>query len=214
MADPDARRTALRVASAWLPVAAWMAAIFVLSSQPDTSDGLGRLRLEPRKLGHLVEYAGLGFLLARALADLGLPDRAWWSFVVAVLYAISDEIHQALVPGRTPLVADLAIDALGALVGIWLHGRLSRVALLPAAVRGLLRLDAPAHASPTEGELPPAGGSRGLGRDRDTPSPAPREEDERDEEERRDEARQTAATGEDRRLKPEHHPAQRPVGDG
>ena len=37
---------------------------------------------------------------------------------MVVLYAIGDEIHQAFVPGRTPLVTDVAIDALGGLLGI------------------------------------------------------------------------------------------------
>ena len=40
------------------------------------------------------------------------------AFLVSALYAVSDEIHQHFVPGRSPMLRDVAIDCAGALAGI------------------------------------------------------------------------------------------------
>ncbi len=49
------------------------------------------------------------------------------SWLLTVLYAITDEIHQTFVPGRSGRVTDVLIDAAGAAVGVlvmtWLHRR-------------------------------------------------------------------------------------------
>jgi VanZ family protein len=108
---------ASRVLSAWLPVVAWAGLIFTLSSIPDLGTGLGTWDLVLRKLAHAAEYAVLGVLLLRAI---GRPGAA---FVLATLYAATDEIHQAFVPGRQASPLDLAIDAAGAAVGIALATR-------------------------------------------------------------------------------------------
>ena len=85
---------ASRVLSAWLPVVAWAALIFT------------------RKLAHAAEYAVLAVLLWRAL------ESGWAAFWLAVAYAITDEIHQAFVPGRHMSPLDVAVDAAGAAVGL------------------------------------------------------------------------------------------------
>ena len=96
----------------WLPVAAWAALIFALSSVPDLGTGLGTWDLVLRKLAHAAEYAVLGALLVRA------TDRPRLSFALAVLYALGDELHQHFVPGRRGAPLDVAIDAVGAFVGV------------------------------------------------------------------------------------------------
>jgi VanZ family protein len=96
----------------WLPVAAWAALIFALSSVPDLGTGLGGWDLVLRKLAHAGEYAVLGALLARA------TERPRLAFVLAVLYAVTDELHQLVVPGRHGAPFDVAIDAIGVLIGI------------------------------------------------------------------------------------------------
>ena len=106
--------SALRV---WLPVAAWAALIFALSSVPDLGTGLGGWDLVLRKLAHTAEYAVLGALLVRAIRN---PVVA---FSVGTLYAVSDEAHQALVPGRMGSPLDVAIDAVGVGCGIVLWQR-------------------------------------------------------------------------------------------
>lgn len=80
-----------------------------------------------RKAAHMSEYAVLGFLLLGAVG----PRRKEWTavpaaFLMAVLYAASDEIHQFFVPGRACMITDVGYDALGAAVGIALGWGLVR----------------------------------------------------------------------------------------
>ena len=110
---------ATRLASTWLPVLAWAALIFALSSVPSLSTGLGLWDLLLRKLAHAGEYAVLGALLARAL-----PEPA--ALLVGAAYAVSDELHQTFVPGREGALLDVGIDSLGVLVGILLFRRARR----------------------------------------------------------------------------------------
>ncbi len=51
-------------------------------------------------------------LLARRAAPI--------AFVVAVLYAVSDEFHQSFVPGRYPDIRDILVDAAGVLAALLL----------------------------------------------------------------------------------------------
>ena len=37
---------------------------------------------------------------------------------IGVLYAISDEIHQGFIPGRTPQITDVMIDTMGVVLGM------------------------------------------------------------------------------------------------
>jgi VanZ family protein len=96
----------------WLPVVAWAALIFTLSSIPDLGTGLGGWDLVLRKIAHAGEYAVLGALLLRAVGH-ALP-----AFVLGVAYAISDEIHQSFVEGRRGAPLDVLIDAVGVALGI------------------------------------------------------------------------------------------------
>jgi VanZ family protein len=104
-----------RVVSLWLPVAAWAALIFVLSSIPSLSTGLGTWDLVLRKAAHVTEYAILGALLVRAL---GRPAVAT---ALAIGYAATDELHQHFVPGRAGTAVDVAVDAVGVLLGVVLY---------------------------------------------------------------------------------------------
>jgi VanZ family protein len=108
-----------RTAGWWIATVAWMGIIFWLSSQPDSDPGGTRLNIGVYKLAHLIVFSVLGVLVAGATRHSNTPRAAWWAWVLVVLYAISDEIHQSFVPGRTPLVTDVAIDSLGGLVGIF-----------------------------------------------------------------------------------------------
>jgi VanZ family protein len=108
----------------WLPVLAWAALIFALSSVPDLGTGLGGWDLALRKVAHAAEYAVLGGLLLRA------TGRTGFAFLLGTLYAVSDEIHQAFVPGRMGSPLDVAIDVLGVVCGIllWQSIRTRRLA--------------------------------------------------------------------------------------
>ena len=120
----------------WVPVLLQMALIFYFSAQPAGSPSLESFPL-PAGIGHLGGYGLLGLLLYRAF-NQGLVGwnlvSARNTFVVGFLYAISDELHQMFVPGRTPAVSDLMIDAAGIFLALMvvllvinpLHNRLSR----------------------------------------------------------------------------------------
>ena len=94
-----------------------MAAIFYVSSLP-------QLPMPPGgdKPWHLLAYVGLGIVVVRAVAG-GLPARlggppAITAIVIGVGYAVTDELHQMFVPGRTAQLTDLAADAIGLCVGV------------------------------------------------------------------------------------------------
>ena len=97
----------------WATALAWMGVIFFLSAQPDLPHpSAGWLDLLISSGAHTLLYAVLAFLFAWAL---GADRRALvLAFVLAVLYAVSDEFHQSFVPGRHPDPLDLACDAAGA----------------------------------------------------------------------------------------------------
>ena len=102
------------MASRWLPVLVWAAVIFAFSSIPSLNSGLGTWDYALRKCAHMTEYAILAVLLLRATRSYG------WAFALAVAYAATDEFHQTFVRGRHGTPVDVAIDAVGALIGLTL----------------------------------------------------------------------------------------------
>ncbi|HEU0303567.1 MAG TPA: VanZ family protein [Gaiellaceae bacterium] len=112
-----------RVLSAWVPVVAWAGLIFALSSIPDLGTGLGGWDLLLRKIAHAAEYAVLGALLLRALG------RELPAATIGIAYAVTDEIHQAFVPGRQGAPLDVLVDAAGVMIGVYVVGRAARRAL-------------------------------------------------------------------------------------
>jgi len=111
-----------RALSLWLPVVVWAAVIFALSAVANLNSGLGVWDLILRKLAHAGEYALLAALLLRAIGGI------WPALVAAGAYAVSDEIHQHFIRGRVGAVRDVAVDVIGAVVGLiayswWLRRR-------------------------------------------------------------------------------------------
>lgn len=108
----------------WVLVIAWMGLIFYLSSRSDLPTPNGLSAEVEAILGHLTMYAVLAALVANALADSGISSvrRLIYAFVFAVLYGVSDELHQSFVPGRNPDIFDLMVDGVGACLGLiaWL----------------------------------------------------------------------------------------------
>ena len=108
-----------RGARAWIPAATWAAAIFFVSSRH--SVGIPSFWSADKVL-HFAAYALLGFLVARGAAASGMSRRG--AVAAGWAYALSDELHQALVPGRSADPADWAADALGVLAGTFAYARL------------------------------------------------------------------------------------------
>jgi VanZ family protein len=109
----------------WSAVALWMALIFAFSAQSRLPSALEPLLdLLLKKGAHFSGYAVLAALLWRAL---GWRRHAWrWAWLLATLYASSDEWHQSFVANRHPAATDVLIDACGAataLLIVWLLRR-------------------------------------------------------------------------------------------
>lgn len=105
----------------WLLPFLYAALIFFLSSVPGRKYPYPFLSVD--KLAHVVEYAILGYLVARAFG-YGLHERKILfvrSFTVCVLYGISDEFHQWFVPDRVVSVIDILADSIGSFLGIGIY---------------------------------------------------------------------------------------------
>jgi VanZ family protein len=101
--------------AAWGPAAVWAAVLFLLSAIPVTDD-VSWLPINDKVL-HVAVYAVFG----GALVWGRFRGRVDWPHVVLVavgaLYGVSDEWHQAFVPGRTVSLLDWIADITGILVG-------------------------------------------------------------------------------------------------
>lgn len=119
-----------------LLVLLWMILIFIMSSFNSTEssnqsgfivniisgifniNNIELLSLIIRKLAHFTEYFILGILTYNMFDSYN--KKAYISIIICILYAISDEIHQIFVPGRSCQIMDITIDTLGSLLGIYL----------------------------------------------------------------------------------------------
>lgn len=118
-------------------VVAWMAMIFLFSHQgQEVSSGqsmgivraiqdtwqVGVSETVVRKSAHAIIYMVLGMLVANLIRDYVPRYRrvAVWSLAIVFLYAISDELHQYFVGGRSGQVSDVVLDTVGGLVGVLL----------------------------------------------------------------------------------------------
>ena len=103
----------------WPLLVAWMALIFGLSSIPNEIRG-PESRIPYDKFAHFIEFGVLAFLvtwiLGRARGRVDILAGAI-GVAAAVAYGVTDEWHQAYVPGRDPSWDDLATDAMGAVCG-------------------------------------------------------------------------------------------------
>jgi len=107
----------------WIPALVVMGMIFWFSAQPgDELPVFSWADKIVKKSGHMIGYALLAFWYWYAL---GLQsNRRWFAWLLAILYAITDEYHQSFVPYRGPSIWDVLIfDNLGALISIWLTHR-------------------------------------------------------------------------------------------
>ncbi|MEE6451079.1 VanZ family protein [Gottfriedia acidiceleris] len=78
-----------------------------------------------RKLSHFSIYLLLAFFATR-LAKLYVNKAFLIGIIFSILYAASDEFHQSFTANRTPLVQDVIIDSIGALIGACLYLLISK----------------------------------------------------------------------------------------
>jgi len=103
----------------WFFVVVWMGVIFGFSALPKEALNFGQSTLVS-KLAHVTEYAILGWLIQWAHSGRNMQRVGWQPWLIAVLYAATDEFHQSFTPGRTPAVTDVMIDSFGAAIGVGL----------------------------------------------------------------------------------------------
>ena len=139
------------ILKSWLPVVLWMMLMFAASTdllssehtsrylvpflrwlKPDISAAtIAQIHFLIRKSAHVTEYAILTVLLWRAFRFHRRDARNVWpqgaiALAVAIIFAATDEYHQAYVPTRGSSASDVMIDSCGAafgLVGRWAFGR-------------------------------------------------------------------------------------------
>ncbi|MGJ9385858.1 VanZ family protein [Salipaludibacillus sp. CF4.18] len=137
----------------WTAAVSWMALIFYLSHQPATESSelstgiteiikstvesialnlsfdISNFNYIVRKNAHFFAYLTLGILTLHALRKSG--ERSFRDATVAslivILYAVSDEVHQLFIPGRSGEVGDVLIDSSGGIVGIGLYMVIVRI---------------------------------------------------------------------------------------
>jgi VanZ family protein len=93
-----------------------MAFIFFLSSR--STIGIGQTQTERfliLKSFHLIEYIVLSVLYVLSLKNQKT------ALVSAYTFALTDEIHQAFIPGREGKFVDTLIDLLGIIIGLILY---------------------------------------------------------------------------------------------
>jgi VanZ family protein len=107
----------------WIPALIMMAVIFIVSSQPSSNlPNFDVLDKVVKKGGHAIGYGllGLSYLYA-----LGLNKKHYFfAWLLAILYAITDEFHQGFVSSRHPSVWDVMVfDNLGTIAALFLYYR-------------------------------------------------------------------------------------------
>ena len=130
---PQEKKNKIAIAISWLLVVVCMGVIFYFSARPAVQSSqqsaffvewLRRLFGESeiysfvvRKTAHFLEYAGLALLFNIALYFTYLKTKPHFAIIYTAIYAISDEVHQIFVDGRSCQFVDWCIDVGGAVCG-------------------------------------------------------------------------------------------------
>lgn len=76
------------------------------------------LNLIVRKTTHVIVFGILAILLYKSLFAFRYSFMLSW--MITVLYAVTDEWHQSFMPGRVAAFKDVVFDSLGALIALFL----------------------------------------------------------------------------------------------
>lgn len=103
---------------AYLPSILWATLIFTFSSQT-TLPGFEESAYDfiLKKMAHIAVYLILYLLVFRSVTltsdEKNKKLLLWLPVTICLLYAITDEFHQSLVPGRYSTIRDIGYDMLG-----------------------------------------------------------------------------------------------------
>jgi len=100
----------------WLPFYAYAVLIFYFSSLPTIPSII--IEIIPETLiWHMIEYAILSILLLRSFINSKnttfKENAIHLAIIIAILYGVTDEIHQYFVPGRTFDILDIIANSVG-----------------------------------------------------------------------------------------------------
>jgi len=113
MANP-----AVKFIKYWFPAIIYGILIFYFSSVPGESVPV--LFIYQDVVFHIIEYAIFAFLISRALKaynpGMNYRPRFLWVVCAVIIYALSDELHQYFVSGRSASFIDVFYDGLGAVI--------------------------------------------------------------------------------------------------
>ncbi len=82
-----------------------------------------------RKISHVLVYFILTFFLfyALALSKVRGYKLYFLTLLIVMIYAVLDELHQAYVPGRGPMIGDVFIDGIGVLSGLLVFSNMKKI---------------------------------------------------------------------------------------
>ena len=69
-------------------------------------------------MAHFTIYLVLGILVFLMLKEYNIKDTIIVSLLICIIYALTDEIHQLFIVGRSGNLIDCLIDTLGSITGI------------------------------------------------------------------------------------------------
>ena len=124
MAERPAARPRIELLTRyWLPVFVYLGVVQFLGAQPDLQ--VPMLFPNVDKVVHVLEYLGIGVLLARAIRAtfrVPVPIRtALMAVGVGLCMGAADEFIQSFVPGRMSSVNDLLADGTGLLFAQFIY---------------------------------------------------------------------------------------------
>lgn len=135
-------------------IIAWMIAIFIFSGQQGTESGntsrkftvaiiriitgkslalndpfVEEIQLFIRKMAHFTIYAIGGFLIMNYAytTEKTMKQKILYSIATGGGYAITDELHQFFVSGRSARILDVGIDTAGVIIGVLIYLALRKI---------------------------------------------------------------------------------------
>jgi VanZ family protein len=93
----------------------WMIFIFILSSQP-VLPGTSVVAADflSKKIAHMAVFGVLYYLWYLTLNEAKDKKNFLVPAIIVIVYAITDELHQSIIPGRRASFGDVGYDSIGA----------------------------------------------------------------------------------------------------
>ena len=71
-----------------------------------------------RKMAHFSVYLILGVLVISFISEFNIKRRYLLAVILCIFYALTDELHQYFVPGRSCELLDVLLDSTSSLLGV------------------------------------------------------------------------------------------------